>query len=275
MKKGKRDKILKVLRQTKVYSFFRDRIEPHLRSFWIPWALLCAMLLVSWCFDNEIRMSSLYVLMGLFVIALILRPMNVIHGLIGTRGDIKMFFFMFLLINLLFSGIYYQGFFRYAGITFDVSQPHVEFNIFENQGRDVEALMIEKEEPVVWFKKGKARLVDMVGEHIKGIRGSEKGRQLKKTRIYEHLPQAQTDLAHYYHRIGRIWVVQNTFLTSLMQEPTEFYSFTCTYTGNHDINDKNAQIATGFQWFLVFHILVSWVFLGVFISLIYQKFRNM
>lgn len=276
MKKEKRDKTKRVLEQTKVYSFFRDRLGLHLKSFWIPWVLIGAMLIVSLCFDYETRMSSLYVLMGLFVIVLILCPMNIIHGLIGTRGDIKMFFFMFLLINLLFSGIYYLVFFRYAGITFDVSQPHVEFNIFEKCDKNVDYLIVEQgAEETIIFEQGKRKHVNRNGWSIITPFYNEKEMSKSQNIKMEYVPSNDMELSHYYHRIGPIWVLQNTLLTSLMQEPTEFYSFACTYNGNHEMADRNIRMSRSFHWFLVFHILISWIFLGVFISLIYQKFRNM
>lgn len=272
MEKNKKDRIIGILEQTKLFPFFKNRVCQHLKVFWLPWFFL-AILAVACAFGYETRIIIMSISMGLFVIALVFRPLNIIHGLIGARGDVKMFFLMFCLINFLFSGIYYYGFFQFAGITFDVSQPHVEFFSFEEQDRSVKAMVIEEENPTV-VKNNRMEQLDFHGVRIKDSGDNEKKVATKKTK-YEYLPRPQSESAHFYHRIDYIWVLQNTFLTSLMQEPTEFYSFTCTYNGNHDYNDRNAVMARGFHWFLVFHILVSWIFLGVFISLIYQKFRNM
>jgi len=33
------------------------------------------------------------------------------------------------------------------------------------------------------------------------------------------------------------------------------------------------KISDLFEWILIFHIIISWIFFGVFISLLYNKFR--
>ena len=204
--------------------------------FHIPWILFALMLLVAFLPWEETGAYLLFALIAIFVIVLWRKPMNIIHGLIGTRGNISVFVGVFLFFNFLFSGIYYFSFFKDAGITYDMSQPHVEFAMFE--GIDADSLYVPK----------------------------NSSREMIQANC--------DDSCHYYHKTDYIWVLQNTFLTSLMQEPTEFFSFTCTYNGNHCDKDKNKVLARGFNWFLVFHIMISWILLGVFISLIYQKFRN-
>lgn len=272
MEKNKKDRIIGILEQTKLFPFFKNRVSQHVKAFWLPWFFL-AILAIACAFGYETRLIIMYISMGLFVFALVFRPLNIIHGLIGARGDVKMFFLMFCLINILFSGIYYSGFFRFAGITFDVSQPHVEFFFFEEQDKSVKAIIIEEENPIV-VRNGEMEQLDSRRVRIKEFWKSKMEVTAKQTK-YEYLLRHDPEKAHFYHKVDYIWVLQNTILTSLMQEPTEFYSFTCTYNGNHEFNDRNAVMARGFHWFLVFHILVSWIFLGVFISLIYQKFRNM
>lgn len=235
-------------------SFVEHRVIPHLASFWIPWLFIVCMVVVSWlCFPWDL--IGLSILMFGFVLFMIFKPMNVIHGLIGTRGDIRLFLGMFLFINLCFSCIYYFGFFKDSGITYDLNQPHVEFNIFMGEDRDGFFPEVNKENvpdnSVMSHDRSQCRI------------------------IAKPLPASPVHSIHYYHRISYKWVLQNTFLTSLMQEPTDLYTFSCTYTGNHNKADNNKRVANCFNWFLVFHIMISWVLLGVFISLIYQKFRNM
>ena len=144
---------------------------------------------------------------------------------------------MFFLINVLFAGIYYYGFFCNAGITYDCNQPHIEFELFKTT--------------------------------------NDKGKLVISSRDEESLPSTCSNQDHYYYRTTCQWVLQNTILTSLMQEPTDFFSASGTYTGSFQNNvDRNLITASIFHVFLIFHILVSWILLGVFISLIYQKFRN-
>lgn len=227
------NKIRNFLRKTKQYlcDFFL-----HLFSFWFSWIALAAMLFVSFM-DVPNKMLILTILVFIFLAVLIFKPMNIIYGLIGTHGYIGFFFLLFFVVNVVFAGIYYQIFFQNAGVTYDINQPHVEFNLFE---------------------------FDTVSERI-----------VYRSEGIETLPVTNNDTAHYYYRIDFSWVMRNTLLTSLMQEPTDFYSVSSTYTGvSRNKEDLNYDIAKFFQWFLVFHILVSWILLGVFISLVYQKFRK-
>lgn len=262
------EKLKGIIKETKPYRFIKFRFWPHLSSFWLPWILLTMiMILIIAITDIHWKLWWLMLLMILFVVALVFKPMNIIHGLIGTRGNIRMFFVMFFIINIIFFIVYFYGFFKNAGITYDVSQPHVEFNIFEGCSKDAEIVIVENDEKRQLDAKGRPIIV------ISSKQGEQEAMNTNNMAC-EHLPANVADAPHFYHRIRRVWVLQNTLLTSLMQEPTEFYSFTCTYNGDHHVADRNIKIASGFHWFLVFHILISWIFLGVFISLIYQKFRN-
>lgn len=210
----------------------------NFRYFWIPWLLLLAMLGVSF----YKRFDWLYIVMGIFVFALIWKPRHFIYGLIGTRGTIRMFFIYFIIINFLFSGVYYFSFFQNAGITYETNQPHVEFDVDEfHESNDTETTSIKFHESIPPTSK------DTVGK----------------------------DTVHTYYRITYPWVLRNTFLTSLMQEPSDFFSICSTFTGKEQsTNDPNYAWSRCFHWFLIFHILISWILLGVFISLLYSKFRN-
>ena len=69
-----------------------------------------------------------------------------------------------------------------------------------------------------------------------------------------------------------------------MQEPTDFFSVASTY--NESMADPSLspedqlreishdkQKSEMFQWVLIVQVLISWIFFGVFISLLYNKFR--
>jgi uncharacterized membrane protein YqjE len=69
-----------------------------------------------------------------------------------------------------------------------------------------------------------------------------------------------------------------------MQEPTDFFSIASTYntsmvapqfSPNKQLKEieLDKQKAKMFQWILIFQVLISWIFFGVFISLLYNKFR--
>ena len=219
-----------------VISYINNRVIPHLRAFWTPWLVFLLMFAAAFL-PLPWRLYLLLLLMLVFIIVLLCKPMNMIYGLIGTRGDIKLFFRMFIYINIFFSGFYYFGFFEHAGITYDINQPHVEFNLFESCSEDGIPVLCDGDK--------------------------------------ETLPIESSDSIHFYYRTTYPWVLKNTILTSLMQEPTDFFSVTSTFTGSYlKKQDSSDLITETFHWFLIFHILVSWILLGVFISLLYSKFRN-
>lgn len=218
----------------KIFNALKKDLPSHALSFWLPWVLLALMLAIS-CINLPSKTYWLVGLVLVFVIVLIYKPMNIIYGLIGTHGYIGLFFLLFFVINFCFSGIYYFAFFRDAGITYETNQPHVEFAMFYN------------------------------------IKETER---VPKT-SEEKLPQTLKDSPHTYYKTTYRWVLKNTLLTSLMQEPTDFFSATNTFTGvTQSPKDSNYTMSQTFHWFLIFHIMISWILLGVFISLVYQKFRN-
>lgn len=220
-------------------KWYLGKIWNHFRHFWLPWIIFGLMLFVAFSCEGSCKRLWLYVLMSVFTIALLFKPMNIVHGMIGTQGDIRLFFIYFLIVNFIFSTIYYFAFFKNAGITYDVNQPHIEYSMFKTESDTV-----------------------MMKDVCCGSKE-------------ESLPATMNDSVHYYYRTTYDWVLRNTFLTSLIQEPTDFFSACGTFTGLQQTQaSPNYAIARTFHWFLLFHILVSWILLGVFISLIYQKFRN-
>lgn len=222
---------------------FYSRILKHLGTFWLPWLLLVAMLVVA-ILQIQWYICIMLGLAAIFILILCIKPMNIIYGLIGTRGNVRYFFILFLLINFLFAAIYYEAFFKKAGITYNLNQPHVEFGMFDSFS----------------FSDGRFWVPDT--------------RIVQLGDSTENLPVNNHDSAHYYYRVTPLWVLKNTLLTSLMQGPTDFFSIANTYTGDNPYSDHNYNISNGLHWFLIFHVLVSWILLGVFISLIYQRFRR-
>lgn len=259
-------KIIDIIRKTIINILRKAKhdlraLGHHICTFWYPWLILGVMLGLSLSSRMTIPYKThvLTILAFAFLIVLFFKPMNIIYGLIGTHGYIGIFFLLFFFINYIFAEIYYHTCFEKAGITYDINQPHVEFNLFDSYD-------------------GLERIV-LCSDTL------------------ERLPETSKDSIHYYYRIDFSWVMRNTLLTSLMQEPTDFFAVSSTYTGvrynkeessgswwtklklwldpKHKVDeDPNYEMAKFFQWFSTFHILISWILLGVFISLVYQKFRK-
>lgn len=229
----------------------------HFTDFWYIWAGLLALLtaclisLISWGVGAHIIGISLSLIAAL----ILLRPMNAVYGLMGTSGSIHLFFIIFLFITFVFAQIYYWGFFSNAGISYDVNQPHIDYNLY--------AQKCPKEEIVQSDTFAYKRLIDSI--YV------QEGIVVHESKIN-------------YQTIGFWFTWRNTIMTALMQEPTEFFSAASTYNESmvdpHLSSNKqlkeielDKQKAKMFQWVLIFQVLISWIFFGVFISLLYNKFR--
>ncbi len=226
---------LKNLKRTTLV--FWVKVWHHLKAFWMPWLVFGCILGVSF-FDIPCKMKMFLIAfsMVVFVLFLIIRPMNIIYGLIGTHGNINLFFFLFIAINVFFSWFYYNTFFCRAGVTYDANQCYVEFELFDKDSDEFEKIVTLDDTKNTLFS-------------------------------------SDTVVKQYYCRVDYSWVLRNTILTSFMQEPTDFFSVASSHI-NKPQQNQETSLADWFHWFLIFHILVSWIMLGVFISLIYQKFRN-
>ena len=205
-------------------------------------------LLSSWSVMQVVAYIAIVLLALLFMI----RPMNAVYGLMGTSGSIRLFFLNFLFITFLFACIYQRGFFQYAGISYDVNQPHVDYNYFANESSNI----VQRDTLV--YKK----LID-------------------STWTKEVIVQ-ETKLN--YQPISFWFTWRNSIMTTLMQEPTEFFSVASTYNESmvgpsiypeeqQKEIDHDKQKSEMFQWILIVQVLISWIFFGVFISLLYNKFR--
>ena len=206
-------------------------------------------LLSSWSILRVVAYVAIILLALLFMI----RPMNAVYGLMGTSGSIRLFFFNFLFITFLFACIYQGGFFKHAGISYDVNQPHVDYNYYAHKSSpDIvqsDTLVYKKRVGSIWNK-------EVV---------------VQETRLN-------------YQPITFWFTWRNSIMTTLMQEPTEFFSVASTY--NESMADPSLspedqlreishdkQKSEMFQWVLIVQVLISWIFFGVFISLLYNKFR--
>lgn len=237
------------------------RLFKHICRFFPVWVCLVALCVAAclavqgnWCVAKIVGGISLFAILLL----LIFKPMNAVYGLMGTTGSIHYFFVTFLIISALFSGIYHWGFFWNAGVSYDVNQPHIEFGVFSDADRDTLTIAIHRKTPIVMNGKGEpdAYVIDMEELH--------------------------------YQRVHILDVISNTVMTSLMQSPTELFSAAATYNRSQDLSNRspeavlpsdvqlqemNIQKAQAFHVLLIFQILISWIFFGVFISLLYSKFR--
>ena len=226
------------------------RIWNHLLDFWIVWFLLVLLLVLSyvchcpkWCY---------YAIEGIFVFYLLGRPISMVYGLVGGSASIKTFLINFILITLLFSFIYYGLFFRNAGVCYDGDNPQLEYAVFENQTGDIyNAVRIDTTKTILYEE----RITDSMTI----------GEQVIQTRV--------DTLAQTYHRVTLGMVIENSLMTSLTQSPSDFFFIISDF--GESMNTTSADIATTrlFSITLLIHVLISWIFLGVFISLLYSKFR--
>lgn len=192
---------------------------------------------------------------GIAIIAIVLiatkRPMNIVYGLIGTSGSIQHFFRSFIIINLVFAGIYYCGFFAEAEISYDLNQPHIRFKKLDSPQ------CVQKDTFFIYSDYGNSYFL-----------------QERKKNIYQPISKWQ--------------VLRNTIMTSLIQEPTDLFDAAITHneamydTTGMTTKEKNAmndqakfdkERSELFHSILILQILISWILLGVFISILYTKFR--
>lgn len=239
-----------------------NRGVKHFRDFHFVWILLIALLLIArW--QSESITWWFYGAVVLFVAYLVWRPMGAVYGLMGTTGSISLFFIIFIVISTLFSCVYYYGFFDEAGISYDVNQPHLDYRYYHHEDGDdsiiPEVRTVHVRDTVISFRLGADERMDTV-------------------------VTVSSETRHYQH-IDFWFIFRNTIMTSLMQEPTDFYATAATYNAAMDSAEhpSNTQVetlisidemkASLFHWILIIQVLISWLFFGVFISLLYTKFR--
>ena len=210
-----------------------------------------------------------------FLVFVTIKPMNAVYGLNGTSGNISKFICLVIVFNVIFSSIYYLGFLMNAGISYDINQPYVSYGMFYNAPCD------STTKAVVLQHEVKSKTTEAKSYYISKKELSS-GKVQYDTLIFVS-PATPTshyyDEEHLYNRIRWVKVLQNTLMTSLMQEPTDLFSCCSVY---NNINNPQEQNLNGyideescrfFTWILLVQVFISWIFFGVFISILYNKFR--
>ena len=242
--------------------FGDNKLFRHLRDFpyvWLFFLLLSVAAALAFYGYWGASKAVGIVAVALLVLLLLAKPMNVVYGLMGTTGSIQLFFGTFLLFTLLFAGIYQWGFFQEAGVSYDINQPHIDYGLYMGKERENVSVRL----PV----RRDTAIVERFADGPTADEGTME--PLRERVITERAEQLN------YQPISFWFTWRNTILTALMQEPVEFFAVASTYnaaifTGNAVLDEQKAE---AFQWLLIIQILISWIFFGVFISLLYSKFR--
>lgn len=230
---------------------------------WILFGILSILLgvltLIGICSSSNcfwiITKCLIYAVVISISLLFVAHPMNAVYGLMGTSGSIRLFFSNFLFITFLFACIYQWAFFSKAGISYDVNQAHIDYNLYDTSNKG--PIKVTHNDTISYKK-----LIDSHWVRETIIQESEYN--------YQPIPFVET------------WC--NTIMTTLMQEPTDFFAAATTYNSAMDedgpvSNNKESysldrQKSLAFHWLLNIQILISWIFFGVFISLLYNKFRH-
>lgn len=238
--------IIEQIKDTKLYK--------HIADFPYIWIIITLILIAAtlplnsefWWISKIIGYSAI----AMLFLLLISKPMNAVYGLMGSTGNIKIFFINFILISLIFASIYYWGFFRYAGISYDVNQPHIDYMMFADCDNK-DSVKIETTRDTIYL------------EHI-----------IDNKTFKEAVVHVNTEELHY-QKISFENVWKSTILTTLTQEPVDLFTNGATYNAAMDKETLHIsmQKAKLLHWILILHIIISWIFFGVFISLLYNKFR--
>ena len=219
----------------------------HLCDFYVIWILLF-LLLDFFCWFH-FSTCFIYVLGVLFVLYMLIRPMSTVYCLVGSSASIRTFLTNFFLITFLFSLGYYGLFFRDAGFCNDGDNPALDYSMFENhKGLDV-LTRVDTTRTIVFEE----RVAD--GDTIS-----------------EEVIRTSVDTVSY-HRVSYKLVLKNSFLTSLTQGPSDFFFIISDFGEGMNTCTNDSGRTALFSVILTLHVLISWLFLGVFISLLYSKFR--
>ena len=223
-----------------------------IRGFPVSFVVLLAMVSLSLSVpaESDYFFWILAAVFGIAVLVLLKNPMQIVYGLVGTKGDIRKFIFMFAFVIMSFAVTYHSAFFKEAGVTYDIDVPQVEYHIFADDASYKESPQVAELNKTIDLTKG--RYFDCCYES------------------FRHSPEEEK-FCRYYKRITFPFILRQTFITSLTTSPTDFYN---SVSADYKNNDRNPKYTRLFNLIILYQILVSWIFLGVFISLIYQKFRN-
>lgn len=260
-----------------VMKFFKwilagsKKLLVHLSDFLYIWVLLLALCIASICSlygEWGLARAMIWISITLVTLLLVIRPLNAVYGLMGTSGSISVLFITLILFCLMFSGIYYWGFFKTAGISYDVNQPHISYRMFADSietSKKIQLCNLFRKPSLIAPDSFTTNSVDTVYIF------SSDGITIKDTVVQRtcHLEK------RVYQNVDYQTILRNTVLTFLMQEPTDLFAAAATY--NSDISGKgqtvHKQMTESFHWILIIQVLIGWIFFGVFISLLYNKFR--
>lgn len=241
------------------------RFKNHFKDFpyvWFFFFLLFSAGILAFLGCWDLAKIIVGVAVILITVLMLSKPMNAVYGLMGATGSIRIFFMLFLCITCLFACIYQMCFFQHAGISYDVNQPHINYELYKNQDRKPITINSPIQRDTVIYEK----IVDSVAVREVVVKIS-----------HESL---------CYQPIDIWFTLRNTIMTSLMQEPTDFFAIASTFNEGveNDVSifskkkdyievELNREKSEVFQIVLILQVLISWIFFGVFISLLYNKFR--
>lgn len=237
-----------------------SRFWNHFKEFSYIW--VCLFLLSGIAILRGASIFSMGGILIVITVLMLIRPMNAVYGLMGTSGSIRIFFFNFIIISLIFSSIYYFGFFKTAGITYDVNQPHIDFQKYAVTAK---ADTTKTDSPIIIVSTQRDTVY--VEHKLDTISYTETIIQTRVTR--------DTIPVLHYQPIDFWQVWRSTILTTLTQESADLLAIATVHneameSTNVGLDKEKSEL---FEWILIFHIIISWIFFGVFISLLYNKFR--
>ena len=219
----------------------------HANDFWFVWALLAGLVLLA----LVLKLPTFWVtiLELLFFLYIILKPMGAVYALVGASTSLQAFFINFILITMAFAGIYYGLFFKDAGICFQGEVAQIDYTIFKDHP-DKNMLFLSDTTRTTYLEE----------------------RNLDGKNVSEEVTQTKVETMRY-QRITFSIVLENTLITSLTQDPSDLYYVISDLGESMNAISSDHQKTKLFSYTLLLHILISWLFLGVFISLVYSKFR--
>lgn len=228
----------------------RKHIFSHFFDFWFIWALLILMLIISiFSHFSMWVVYSIYILTGLYILYTLIWPMATVYSLVGCSASIRTFLMNFFLITFLFSNVYYCLFFKDAGFCYDGNTPVLDYTKFKN----VTGVNIITQTDTIKTLVSEERLVNGVA-------------------ISEKVIQTRVDTIKY-HNVTYCIVLKNSFMTSLTQGPSDFFFIISDFGEGMNTCTSDSDRTSLFSVILTIHVLISWLFLGVLISMLYSKFR--
>ena len=254
--------IMWLLEQPTIQRFLRFSKE-----FIYIWILLLTLFVTSlltlfdviqWTSSNII----IKIVLSLIAVQFFIRPMNAVYGLMGTSGSIPRFFLNFFLITFIFAKIYFWAFFYNAGISYDVNQPHIDF---QKYAVTTGAESTKTNPPIINISTKRDTVY--VEHQLDSTSYTE-------TVIHKYVTR-DTIIPPHYQPIDFWQVWRSTILTTLTQESADLLAIATVHneameSTNVSLDKEKSEL---FEWILIFHIIISWIFFGVFISLLYNKFR--